>query len=148
MASLHLAVFKDQDTDQGDKAADVTGKSKKKVYDKGQTLGEKSKSGSYCYSSTLSGVVPAGSTYASASKTTAPRRVAKPMPFLYMCKNCHKHYKIRKRMETHQLACAGSPTNDRSRRNAGNATTSITPNLPSIHIVVATDPSASTPSRQ
>jgi len=90
----------------------------------------------------VSGDVPAGSTYGSAFNTTVPKRVAKPMPFLYTCQKCRKPYKIRKRMETHQLTCAGQTT--KSRRNACIATKSIMPNVSSVHIALPAEPCAGT----
>jgi hypothetical protein len=92
----------------------------------------------------VSEVVPAGKTYESAVNTTVPSRVAKPRPFLYTCHKCDKHYIIRKRMETHQQQCVGKTTNAKSRRNACNATTSIMPNVHSVHIGVAAKPCAGT----
>jgi hypothetical protein len=88
----------------------------------------------------VSEVVPADSTYGSPFNMAVPCRVAKPIPFLYTCRKCQKRYNYRKRMETHQLTCMGKTTNAKSRRNACNDTTSIMPNVQSVHLAGAAEP--------
>ena len=92
----------------------------------------------------VSAVLPADSAYGSPSNMTVPRRVAKPTPFLYTCHVCKKHFKYRKRMETHQLTCVHKTPKAALQAEASSNRTSSMPNVQSAHMAIDAELSSGT----